>query len=247
MRDILLYGCNVATGPEGAEFLATVSGLTGANVAASATPTGPRSLGGDWILETATGTIEASPLPLNIQSLPLLLYTTVHGGDLNEDGWLVANGELDGNYVQKPGSVRWQSGAVWRNQYYYTINSSSSFVTWFSMRMNGQHGDGMTFAISPSVYTLGRNLYELGYGGILSPLAVEFDTWGNAGGWDGGYNHIAALGDGNVTNHLAVGYPSLRMYNNTSFVRVAYSASNYHLTVEASTDLLGLVRRFEGD
>jgi predicted outer membrane repeat protein len=53
--DILLYGCNVAANETGKAFVNELSQLTGADVAASDDLTG---LGGDWVLEYQTGTLE---------------------------------------------------------------------------------------------------------------------------------------------------------------------------------------------
>jgi Ca2+-binding RTX toxin-like protein len=62
--DILLYGCNVAEGELGVEFIERLSQLTGADIAASDDPTGYAELGGDWELEENVGEIEASnPIP----------------------------------------------------------------------------------------------------------------------------------------------------------------------------------------
>jgi len=58
--DLLLYGCNVAQGDAGAEFIALLAQLTGVDVAASTDLTGDASLGGDWELEANTGAIEAT-------------------------------------------------------------------------------------------------------------------------------------------------------------------------------------------
>ncbi|MFD0389821.1 DUF4347 domain-containing protein [Tistrella bauzanensis] len=63
--DILLYGCDVAGGPEGSVFLGRLSELTGADVAASDDATGGITANdggrhGDWQLEVATGTIETT-------------------------------------------------------------------------------------------------------------------------------------------------------------------------------------------
>ena len=52
--EILLYGCNVAAGDAGSEFIERLHQLTGANIAASATKTGNSALGGDWNLEVQT-------------------------------------------------------------------------------------------------------------------------------------------------------------------------------------------------
>lgn len=57
--DILLYGCDVARGATGTQFVQTLAQLTGADVAASTDPTGSSALGGNWILEAQTGVIQA--------------------------------------------------------------------------------------------------------------------------------------------------------------------------------------------
>jgi fimbrial isopeptide formation D2 family protein/uncharacterized repeat protein (TIGR01451 family) len=58
--DILLYGCDVADGPQGTAFLQAIAAATGADVAGSTDATGVASLGGDWVLEAAVGSIETS-------------------------------------------------------------------------------------------------------------------------------------------------------------------------------------------
>jgi hypothetical protein len=57
--DILLFGCDVASGV-GEEFLQQLSEITGADIAASTDITGNQDLGGDWELEVQTGSIESS-------------------------------------------------------------------------------------------------------------------------------------------------------------------------------------------
>jgi CSLREA domain-containing protein len=52
--DLLLYGCNVAAGDAGAEFISRLQQLTGANIAASSSLTGNSTLGGNWNLEVTT-------------------------------------------------------------------------------------------------------------------------------------------------------------------------------------------------
>ena len=54
---LLLYGCNVASGNAGKQFLEKIQGLTGANIAATNSLTGSASLGGNWELETQLGNI----------------------------------------------------------------------------------------------------------------------------------------------------------------------------------------------
>ncbi|NER06617.1 MAG: DUF4347 domain-containing protein, partial [Okeania sp. SIO3C4] len=58
--DIFLYGCNIAAGDAGAEFLQRLQKLTNANIAASANLTGSSALGGDWELEVRLGEVEST-------------------------------------------------------------------------------------------------------------------------------------------------------------------------------------------
>lgn len=60
--DILLYGCNVAKGDTGIQFVQDLGELTGADIAASNDDTGSAALGGDWQFEANTGVIETSSL-----------------------------------------------------------------------------------------------------------------------------------------------------------------------------------------
>lgn len=55
--DILLYGCRVADGDLGVNFIRRLSELTGADVAASDDPTGALEQGGDWVLERSHGAV----------------------------------------------------------------------------------------------------------------------------------------------------------------------------------------------
>jgi CSLREA domain-containing protein len=58
--DLLFYGCNLGADAAGQSFVQQIAALTGADVAASTDLTGSAALGGDWDLEFATGSIEAS-------------------------------------------------------------------------------------------------------------------------------------------------------------------------------------------
>jgi len=60
--DILLYGCDVALGTEGLQFISTLALKSGADVAASTNLTGGFVSGGDLLLEAATGAIETPPI-----------------------------------------------------------------------------------------------------------------------------------------------------------------------------------------
>lgn len=62
--DILLYGCNVATGPIGMQFITSFADVTGADVAGSNDLTGSAVRGGNWSLEVGVGAIDAGVLAL---------------------------------------------------------------------------------------------------------------------------------------------------------------------------------------
>ena len=57
---LLLYGCNVAAGDAGAEFIERLHHITKAKIAASAKRTGSSALGGDWNLEITTGEVDVA-------------------------------------------------------------------------------------------------------------------------------------------------------------------------------------------
>ena len=83
--DLLVYGCNVAGGQWGFEFIQDLADITGADVAASVDLTGASALGGDWMLESSTGTIEAHTV-INTaggQHFAGLLLVTVPAEDFN--------------------------------------------------------------------------------------------------------------------------------------------------------------------
>ncbi|MDT3701114.1 MAG: DUF4347 domain-containing protein, partial [Thermincola sp.] len=63
--DILIYGCNVAKGAGGQQFISDLASATGADVAASDNATGAAEKDGDWFLESAIGNINTSALGLN--------------------------------------------------------------------------------------------------------------------------------------------------------------------------------------
>ena len=64
--DILLYGCDVASGSIGADFVEVLAEATLADIAASSNATGALDLGGDWILEVSQGVVSTPLFAQNI-------------------------------------------------------------------------------------------------------------------------------------------------------------------------------------
>ena len=91
--DILIYGCNVASGDSGQDFVSALATATGADIAASNDDTGTATRGGDWDLETRLGLIESglidapewngllAPLEIAVSGNPVL--TGPGGGAYN--------------------------------------------------------------------------------------------------------------------------------------------------------------------
>jgi len=63
--DLMLYGCSVAADNSGQTFLDSLAVITGADVAASEDATGAAALGGDWVLERSSGTVETAELTVD--------------------------------------------------------------------------------------------------------------------------------------------------------------------------------------
>ncbi|MEG4543012.1 DUF4347 domain-containing protein, partial [Microcoleus sp. Aus8_D2] len=77
--EILLYGCDVASGETGANFVQQLSRLTRAKIAASSGPIGNSALGGDWELDYTTGRIASG---LAIDQAAIAAYQFVFGRTL---------------------------------------------------------------------------------------------------------------------------------------------------------------------
>jgi len=73
--DLLLYGCDVAAGPDGQRFIDDLARITGADVAASTNASGATDIGGDWTLEAHAGAIETDALHIDAYRGLLTLLT----------------------------------------------------------------------------------------------------------------------------------------------------------------------------
>jgi len=60
--DLLFYGCELAKGKQGEDFVTIIKGNTHVDIAASDDPTGNINYEGDWDLEIQQGNIDATPI-----------------------------------------------------------------------------------------------------------------------------------------------------------------------------------------
>jgi Ca2+-binding RTX toxin-like protein len=88
--DILLYGCEVASGEIGIQFINALAQVTGADIAASTDFTGARRLGGDFVLESSTGSIETE---LVLETAGALDLPLLHS-------WSLADSSMRGLYPE---------------------------------------------------------------------------------------------------------------------------------------------------
>ncbi|MEO5339744.1 MAG: DUF4347 domain-containing protein [Magnetococcus sp. MYC-9] len=165
--DILLYGCEVGAGDKGAAFVSRLSQLTGADVAASQDPTGAAERGGNWVLERASGPVEATA-PFAAAALATygdtLAVTAINLSSLSgSDGFKLAGstpppGDLAGFSVRAAGDVNGDGyadvvvGAPNANGgagYAYVVFGQSSAFTAATItlsNLNGSNGFRLTGA-----------------------------------------------------------------------------------------------------
>ncbi|WP_460826505.1 Ig-like domain-containing protein, partial [Massilia terrae] len=83
--DLLLYGCDVASGATGQQFITALAAATGADVAASTDLTGSAAAGGNWTLEASTGPIETAALNIANYNGLLDAATAINSVTLSSD------------------------------------------------------------------------------------------------------------------------------------------------------------------
>ncbi|GAB1540755.1 hypothetical protein NUACC21_34240 [Scytonema sp. NUACC21] len=97
---LFLYGCNVAAGDAGTEFISKLHQLTGANIAASANFTGNAALEGDWNLEVKIGNLTNQPLAFSAAGMamyPSVLAISAKGS-VDTSGYAIGIA-VRGNYA----------------------------------------------------------------------------------------------------------------------------------------------------
>jgi hypothetical protein len=108
--NLFIYGCQVAAGNVGTEFLAKVQRLTKANIAASTNLTGNAALGGDWELEASLGEGQFVPAftPESLVSYASVLDTgdsSISGIPLFAQKWLDKNKPVPNVSITETGDL----------------------------------------------------------------------------------------------------------------------------------------------
>jgi len=209
--DLLLYGCNVAAGGEGQLLVDTLARLTLADVAASDDLTGAAALGGDWVLEYQSGTVE-SALPfadgvlvgygdtlvneepvLNSSKSPIL-------ADVNENAAAPTNGSTIGSVLisdlvnttplanysdanSDPAGVA--ITGVNHGTLYFSINSGTAWT-----ELTGTVGENSALLLKADMDTRLYFKPATHYTGTISD-AVTFKAWDQTGGYANGQTGVA--------------------------------------------------------
>ncbi|MFN6564165.1 MAG: Calx-beta domain-containing protein [Nostoc sp. ChiSLP01] len=186
--DILLYGCDVASG-SGMEFVQVLSRITGIDVAASTNKTGSAALGGDWNFEVKTGKIEASVAfqPEVIQAYQSILPASFTGTYSQNFNSLLSSGTSI-SWVDDSTISGWYTTRTSYNPGTGTNNTGGlySFGTTVSDRALGSVASGTTGTIYYGLRlqnNTGSSITQLqvGYtgeqwrnGGNISPQQLKF-------------------------------------------------------------------------
>ncbi len=215
--DILIYGCDVGAGADGAALLETVARLTGADVAASTNQTGAAHWGGDWQLERASGPIEAAnPLSDSARSaFDGLLTLPVAFSGVALSG---SDADATNNYVDLPKADLLPAG------------SSGTFSLWFKIDKAPVAGDfGIIFSGATNPLN-DLDLYIAENAGVWKFMVratevgtIAQDTWHHlAVAWDSAASTAKVYLDGNATPTNAAG--------------INYAGWNSTVTLGAYTD-----------
>ncbi|KQW66926.1 hypothetical protein ASE17_20145 [Phenylobacterium sp. Root77] len=152
--DIQLWGCEIGAGPEGAAFIQALAAATGADIAASDDLTGA---GGDWVLETQTGTIETSvaitpagqhafagTLAIGSENFDSLGLITTFGTTLTAGNWQFTSGSAaDHAVASSPEYAVWLNNDGGASDRAVILNYNGDNITNYAMKSS----DGTNFAL----------------------------------------------------------------------------------------------------
>jgi hypothetical protein len=176
--DILLYGCNVAQGDLGQEFLHLLSQLTSADVAASDDLTGSANLGGNWILESATGEIE-SPIVFQLNSLAAYKFILPIGPD--DAGYTADSTAFQAGLDLVPGAPGVVSIAALSNRddTFAAIDLGANTFRFYGQTYTGNN---QLFVSTNGLITFGSGTTafsntNLTLGPVQAAIAVAWDNW----------------------------------------------------------------------
>jgi uncharacterized delta-60 repeat protein len=206
--DLLLYGCNVGQGDIGQAFIAQLAQATGADVAASDDLTGNARLGGDWVLEQASGNVEASAMAsinfAGVLEAPILdtsrvvTLGSVLEGAINPAGIQVGALVVGGSITDPdtPGAAIEAIAITALNTSFgtwqYSLEGGASWLTIEANQINSTTNE-LALLLGPN-----DKIRLLPFGDLNGTVndAITFRAWDQSTGVAGQYSIITATGGG---------------------------------------------------
>jgi len=201
--DILLYGCNIADGVTGADFIGKLAKLTESDIAASDDATGISNLGGNWTLETTVGNINALPLTYlnynNILAAGTVTFTSNPNTDTVTDG-IGGSTDISGIVLQITSNL----GSNWTYESPYSAGNvitvgynpsiAQSLITIKSSDVNTNFWFKSLFIVDSG----GTPVKIEGFDNSFSTGFVNLDTTLN--GYENTFNNSSGLTSSNFNN-----------------------------------------------
>ncbi len=186
--DILIYGCDVASGPDGESFVTRLAAKTDADVSASADDTGWDEAGGDWNLEYSSGAIET----------PSLQIDTYHGilATTNTGAWTIPAGGTSASFTGGGATVTvgWaaeSANSSWSASSNQTLNSIAAFsggvqsTASLGMVFNWDTTPelSLTLPIPQAATDGGTGLLTISFSSAVTNPIIHIDRLGGNGGF----------------------------------------------------------------
>ena len=197
--DILLYGCDVAAGSDGAAFVEAIAAATGDDVAASSDTTG---IDGNWNLERQFGNIEARSIAATTYQHNLVSINTI-------DAFVTVGSATTPSSTQiilTPNANN-QVGAAMSK---LRIDFSQDFTFNYDLNFgtndaNGADGIAFLFHNDPAGQSVtGQAGGALGIGGIQNSIAIKFDTFDNSAWYTTASPGVPAIPSAEIAQDFAV-------------------------------------------
>ena len=189
--DFLLYGCDVASGEKGIDFIGRLAQATGADVAASEDATGAANLGGNWVLEISQGAIETS-----VAAGESLQKSFGHLLAVDGDSYFIigdgSGGGGGGGLVNRIGGAGGAGGGGDDT----LAGSAGDDVIFGDGSGGGGGGRGYSLASGASVGGAGGGGADIIQGGLGNDVIFGDGFSGSAGDWAGGAGGLGGGGGG---------------------------------------------------
>lgn len=145
--DLLIYGCDVAAGFIGEDYVSRLAELTGADIAASDDATGAGGLGGDWELEVAAGPVEAGTIEAS--GYANILATDTFSSDINSPRLhQQASGLTDGYFTPGDDAENFWADSFTTDRVVEKTVAYTDWKEWFqhSRQESWSYGRGVRYA-----------------------------------------------------------------------------------------------------